>query len=260
IRTTDVDNNEGVDLKYSSNGGGYNTLRTFRRGTDFANNGTSYTFTVTLTTGLAINSRFRFEGESNSSSEYSYIDNIVITGYPPAPEIDVTGLGNSIIGNNTNTPTLTDNTDFGTAQIVSETITKTFVIRNTGSANLTLGNIILSGTTDFSLDSAPTSGTVMAPNATQNVVVSFSSATIGVQNDLLTIPSNDSNEASYRIRIKADANKVFFDSDGDGIYDDVDIDDDNDGIIDTNEEKACRLSGSSSQADYKFLNETFGTG
>src|SRR5690606_27193153 len=56
IRTTDVDNNEGVDLKYSSNGGGYNTLRTFRRGTDFANNGTSYTFTVTLTTGLAINS------------------------------------------------------------------------------------------------------------------------------------------------------------------------------------------------------------
>src|SRR5690606_1321301 len=205
IRTTDVDNNEGVDLKYSSNGGGYNILRTFRRGTDFANNGTSYTFTVTLTTGLAINSRFRFEGESNSANEYSYIDNIVITGYPPAPEIDVTGLDISIIGNNTNTPTLANNTDFGRAEIVSETITKEFVIRNAGSANLTLGDITVSGTTDFTIVSAPASGTVMAPKATQNVFVSFSSATIGIQNDSLTISSDDSNEASYRIRIKADA-------------------------------------------------------
>lgn len=38
------------------------------------------------------------------------------------------------------------------------------------------------------------------------------------------------------------AEEVFFDSDGDGIFDNVDIDDDNDGIKDTVEDYFCRLS------------------
>ena len=36
--------------------------------------------------------------------------------------------------------------------------------------------------------------------------------------------------------------EVFFDSDGDGVFDNVDIDDDNDGIKDTDEENYCRKS------------------
>ncbi|NEW79677.1 MAG: LamG domain-containing protein [Gelidibacter sp.] len=38
------------------------------------------------------------------------------------------------------------------------------------------------------------------------------------------------------------AEEVFFDSDGDGIFDNIDIDDDNDGIKDTDEEIFCRNS------------------
>ena len=78
IRTTGVDAGEGIDLKYSSNGGAYTTLKTFRRNTDFRNNSVSYTFSINLTTGLAINSRFRFEGESGVSTEYSYFDNVLM--------------------------------------------------------------------------------------------------------------------------------------------------------------------------------------
>src|SRR5690606_37755760 len=153
-----------------------------------------------------------------------------------------------------------NNTDFGTIQIVSETKTKTFVIENTGTADLTLGNISLSGTTDFTLDSFPSSGTVIPSGGSENIVISFAASSIGVQNDILTILSDDSNEATYEINLTAQADKVFYDSDGDGVYDDVDVDYDNDGITDSDEENACRLSSSASQADYKFLNETFGTG
>lgn len=55
------------------------------------------------------------------------------------------------------------------------------------------------------------------------------------------------------------AEEVFFDSDGDGVLDNVDIDDDNDGIRDDLEEGNCRnVNGQS--VTYKFLNETFGAG
>lgn len=50
-----------------------------------------------------------------------------------------------------------------------------------------------------------------------------------------------------------------FDSDGDGVFDNVDIDDDNDGIPDSAEESNCAAVGGN-VVNYKFLNETFGAG
>ncbi|WP_052825738.1 LamG-like jellyroll fold domain-containing protein [Neotamlana nanhaiensis] len=177
-----------------------------------------------------------------------------------APEIDVTGSNNSIIGDGSNVPVLTNNTDFGKVQIVSETVTKSFIIENTGDAPLTLGAISLSGTTDFSIVAKPTSGTAIASGGTETITISFHTTTEGFQSTTLSIASNDSNESNYQINLVAEGDKVFFDSDNDGVYDDVDVDDDNDGILDSDEENACRLSSSATQADYKFLNETFGTG
>lgn len=260
-----MENGESFEVQYSSNGGSdWTTLTTYVSGTDF-NNGTDYLPIITLLGSnytFTTNSRFRIINTiaNSTSNDYIHIDNIVITGYAPTPEIDVTGNDISIIGNGTNTPILSNNTDFGTAQIVSETITKTFVIENTGTADLTLGNISLSGTTDFTLDSFPSSGTVIPSGGSENIVVSFSSSSTGSQNDVLTILSDDSNEASYEINLKAEATKVFFDSDNDGILDDQDIDDDNDGIIDSDEENNCNASPVSFSVNYKFLEETFGTG
>ncbi|PKP14080.1 MAG: hypothetical protein CVU08_02165 [Bacteroidetes bacterium HGW-Bacteroidetes-3] len=68
------------------------------------------------------------------------------------------------------------------------------------------------------------------------------------------------NEDSLTKIFKAqNTEEVFFDSDGDGIFDNVDIDDDNDGIRDDLEEANCR-SANGQSVTYKFLNETFGTG
>src|SRR5690606_12252574 len=175
------------------------------------------------------------------------------------PEIDVRGNNLSIIGNGSNTPDITNHTHFGTTQIVSETKTRTFVIHNTGSQNLTLGTITLNNTTDFTIVSNP-ANTVIPIGGSANVVVSFNTSTVGIKNTLLTILSNGHNLANYQINLRGEGKKIFYDSDGDGIYDDVDIDADNDGISNSDEEMACRMSGGASLANYKFLNETFGAG
>ena len=67
-------------------------------------------------------------------------------------------------------------------------------------------------------------------------------------------------KAHFNLLFKQELNKTFFDSDGDGILDNVDIDDDNDGIEDGTEEIACNISSTATTANYKFLNETFGAG
>ena len=55
------------------------------------------------------------------------------------------------------------------------------------------------------------------------------------------------------------AYKPFFDSDNDGVFDNIDIDDDNDGIRDAIEETNCN-NANGPKVNYKFLNETFGAG
>src|SRR5690606_22795663 len=88
----------------------------------------------------------------------------------------------------------------------------------------------------------------------------LNTSTVGIKNTLLTILSNGHNLANYQINLRAEGKKIFYASDGDGIYDDVDMDADNDGISNSDEEMACRMSGGASLANYKFLNETFGAG
>ncbi|MFD0863454.1 LamG-like jellyroll fold domain-containing protein [Sungkyunkwania multivorans] len=52
----------------------------------------------------------------------------------------------------------------------------------------------------------------------------------------------------------------FPDTDGDTITDELDLDDDNDGVLDTIEQSACLTSPVASQTEIIFLNETFGSG
>ncbi|WP_067145208.1 LamG-like jellyroll fold domain-containing protein [Pseudotamlana agarivorans] len=53
---------------------------------------------------------------------------------------------------------------------------------------------------------------------------------------------------------------VYPDTDGDGITDNIDLDDDNDGILDTVENNICKSNPSASKAETVFLYETFGAG
>ena len=67
------------------------------------------------------------------------------------------------------------------------------------------------------------------------------------------------NGGNGQLKITWELQETYFDSDGDGVLDNIDIDDDNDGILDSTEESNCN-SSNGTKVNYKFLNETFGTG
>jgi hypothetical protein len=182
---------------------------------------------------------------------------IVIT-YVAPQEINI--LGNNItITDGDITPSPTDWTDFGSMETSTGTITKKYTIQNTGNLALSIGSITISGTNaaNFTLTASPS--TSIAAGASSIFSVTFDPDTIGIKTAAISIINNDSDENPYNFSIKGTGIQTFFDSDGDGVYDNFDIDDDNDGILDATEEINCNNSNGL-KVDYKFLNETFGTG
>jgi hypothetical protein len=207
--------------------------------------------------GNTVKIRFRGVRGSDHTGDMAIDDVSVTATMPPGPEIDVQGKGVSIVDGDS-TPSILDDTDYGTTNL-GIPINKTFTIKNLGTSNLTLSSIVLSNTTDFSITGTPYS-TPVAPSGSTTFTVTFNSLSLGSKTSSITIVNNDSNEAIYNFDILAEAEQNFFDSDGDGVFDNIDIDDDNDGIIDSEEQNSCEKSAISITANYKFLNETFGSG
>ncbi|WP_417197907.1 LamG-like jellyroll fold domain-containing protein [Bizionia sp.] len=200
------------------------------------------------------------DGQPEEIEDYAV--NISLDPNAPA-RIRVSGGGNYIAGDASNTPILTDFTDFGSINI-GESTTRTYTVSNSGSQPLVISDIILSNTTDFSIVGTPYTSPV-APGGTTTFTVQFYAdvADMLTKTGTITIESNGENYDSspfFVYNISASKEQKFYDSDGDGIFDNVDIDDDNDGIPDDFEENSCNLSQVSIKANYKFLNETFGAG
>ena len=174
--------------------------------------------------------------------------------------------GNAIaITHNTTTTTLADGTNYGVVDSNVGQDDHTFVIGNNGSTDLTLGLIgpINFGTgshSSFTLLNTPAPGTIVAPGALISFQVRYTPRTIGQHNGTIEISSDDPDENPFIFAIQGEGAQIYPDSDGDGVPDNVDVDDDNDGIRDVDEQNACLLSPLSSSADVIFLNETFGAG
>ncbi|WP_431158222.1 choice-of-anchor D domain-containing protein [Winogradskyella poriferorum] len=181
----------------------------------------------------------------------------IIISAPAVAEISITGNTTEIEDGDTSTST-SNNTDFGSVNI-NETASKTYTIENTGTIDLEISNITLSNYSEFSLNGITLPLTIN-PSTSSTFDINFSSSEIGEKTTLVTIENNDADESSFQFTVKATAVQNFFDSDGDGIYDNIDIDDDNDGISDTVEESQCNNTGIAIKSNYKFLFETFGTG
>jgi 6-phosphogluconolactonase (cycloisomerase 2 family) len=119
-----------------------------------------------------------------------------------APEINVTGMGISIVDGDT-TPVLADNTDFGSTDITIGMVDHTFTIQNLGGLPLNLGAnaASLSGVNaaDFSIITQP--ATSVSPSGSTTVVVRFDPSVIGVHNAMLSIANDDSNENPYDFSI-----------------------------------------------------------
>jgi len=154
----------------------------------------------------------------------------------------------------------TSHTDFGSVSIGSGSVTVTYTIENTGSGALNVGAITFSGTnaSDFTLLAAPVSS--VPAGETTSFKIGFNPTVLGIKNATVNIVSDDSDENPYNFAISGLGVQTYSDTDQDGITDNFDIDDDNDGILDIIEQTNCLISPFASTVQYTFLNETFGSG
>ena len=217
--------------------------------------GGSTTFTIIFNPTTAGTKNTTFSIVTNDGDENPY--NFSITGVGvAATEIDIYGNGVAITDGSTS-PLTTNWTNFGSADYISESIVKTFTIRNIGATTLNISSAALSGSSDFTITTPPAATVASGTNTT--ITITFNPSSLGVKNATVTILSDDLNEATYDFAIQGFGIQTYYDSDGDGVDDNIDIDDDNDGILDATEETNCNLSNGT-KSNYKFLNETFGTG
>jgi Ca2+-binding RTX toxin-like protein len=118
------------------------------------------------------------------------------------PEIDVQGKNVSIVDGDT-TPDVADDTNFGSVNTNTGTVTRTFTILNTGGAPLVLGTdaVSLSGdnASDFKITQQPDQ--TVAANGSTTFTVEFDPSATGDRTAMISINSNDSNENPYTFDI-----------------------------------------------------------
>ena len=149
-----------------------------------------------ITTALA----YKFTNASTATLTTSLGIDTEVAG---APEIDIQGLGTSILDGDT-TPQAADNTLF-TATNVGTTLDHTFAVDNIGTASLTISgspHVKISGAnaSDFSVVTQ-TAGSVAA-DGTSPFVIAFKPTAAGVRKATVTILNNDSNEGTYTFSIQ----------------------------------------------------------
>jgi hypothetical protein len=162
--------------------------------------------------------------------------NFNIQGIGSTREIDLQGNGLSIANGDLVT-SVSDHTDFGSTDINLATVTRTFTIRNTGSLPLTIANPTISGlnAAEFSITANP--GTLLlGAGASTTFQLTFNPSSVFTRVAQINIVNNDSDENPYFFAIQGTG---LLDNDGDGIENNTDQDDDNDGITDTIECGAC---------------------
>ncbi len=112
------------------------------------------------------------------------------------PEITVLGNGASITDGDT-TPSLADHTDFGNATQGGTALSRTFTVRNDGTALLTLGTVTVPA--GFTLTKG-LSGS-LAAGASDTFTVQLDTVTIGTKTGGISFATNDSDENPFNFQI-----------------------------------------------------------
>lgn len=187
-----ADIGEEVVLEYSSNGGNFVEF-----GGPYSNR-TWQSITAVLPAAAKTSAtRFRWRQFSNSGSGFDHwaIEDVRInSSLDLAPEIVVEqpeGL-NLIDGEAT--------VDFGRVPMTGA-VSRTFTIRNTGSAPLTGIAVTFSGgnAANWSLTTAPASA--LSANGSTTFTVSYSPVSLGARSAMLRIASNDANENPFDVTL-----------------------------------------------------------
>jgi hypothetical protein len=129
---------------------------------------------------------------------------VTVTG--GTPEVDVLGKGDSITDGDS-TPSTSDDTNFGSADITTGVVDHTFTIRNTGSGDLSLTGspkVVVGGTNaaDFSVTTPPATSTVASGGGTTTFVVRFDPSAVGLRSATISIANDDADENPYNFAIQ----------------------------------------------------------
>ncbi len=177
---------------------------------DGATTASPLTITIPLTATLGT-TRMRVSAKYNSNpnscetgfdgevEDYS----LEVISSTPTPEINILGLGNTILDGDV-TPTTIDDTDFGSIG-AGGTIDKTFTIQNIGTAVLNLSGtpiVAISGDASFTILTQPSASSIANGGADLTFVVRFAPSTNGTVLAVVSIDNNDSNENPYTFTIQ----------------------------------------------------------
>jgi hypothetical protein len=140
---------------------------------------------------------------NDDSDENPYTFSIQGTSAENLPEILITGNGLEIM-NYYNSESTADGTDFGSIGLTGETVVRTFIINNPGSAPLNLtGNplVAISGAhaADFTVTSLPVSP--VANGGSTPFQITFAPSGIGKRTATVTVSNDDSDENTYTFDI-----------------------------------------------------------
>ncbi|MDD2790802.1 MAG: choice-of-anchor D domain-containing protein [Sulfurimonas sp.] len=168
-------------------------------GTGTVTKDTSGSDNVSITYNVTSAQSFIFDLYDYENKSTNYNLTITFVSSAPTPEMNI--KGNSVdITDNDSTPSTSDNTDFGSVTI-GNSVTKTFIIENTGTGTLNLTGsprVVTNG--DFSVTTQP-SATVAAGGST-SFIVQFTPSTAGIKNQTISLSNNDSNENPYNFSIR----------------------------------------------------------
>ncbi|MBN1550904.1 choice-of-anchor D domain-containing protein, partial [bacterium] len=135
---------------------------------------------------------------------YEGTGTVSVTEYSLSSEIQLQG-NHQAISDGDNTPTFKDYTHFGTFNVSSGSMVRTFKIHNTGAGSLSLTGsspyINIGGTNpgDFSVTSAPSNS--IATNDSTSFQITFDPAGEGDQTATISIANDDSDENPYDFTI-----------------------------------------------------------
>lgn len=165
--------------------------------------GTSTTFEITFSPTVEGLRTATISISNTDPDESPYTFNV--RGFGLASEIQVEGNGN-VIADGDNSPTASDDTDFGSEDVLTGTQAHIFNIVNLGNADLNLLNpsayidITGAAAADFTVTSLPTSP--IATNNSTSFTITFNPGAEGLRQATVSIANNDLDENPYTFTIQ----------------------------------------------------------
>ncbi len=162
-------------------------------------------------TATQVRLRVIFASDGSTRGKGVGFDEVLIQGFvATAPEINIQGAGNNIVHDAplTNTPSVTNDTDFGSHDITAGSNVNVFTIQNTGTGPLALTGgspyVVITGDTgDFTLSLGPAIPTTpIAASGSTTFTITFNPTVTGLRTAQVSIANDDSDEAPYTFNIQ----------------------------------------------------------